>query len=123
MRERGIKPLPVINKAWHVVGIVTLADFMRHAGLDTRHGIGERLQALVTRTGSEHSDKPEVVGQNMTRKVRVAGQAYNVIELVPLFSEGGHHHIPIIDDDKHVVGIITQSDLVRALHQAVRRVD
>ena len=96
---------------------------MRHAGLDTRQGIGERLQALVTRTGSKHSDKPEVVGQIMTRKVRVAGQAHNVIELVPLFSEDGHHRIPIIDDDKHLVGIITQSDLVRALHQSVRRVD
>ena len=123
MRERGIKALPVIDKARHVVGIVTSADFMRHAGLDKHHGIGQRLRALVTRTGSEHSDKPEVVGQIMTRKVRVAGHARNVIELVPLFSEGGHHHIPIIDADKHLVGIITQSDLVRALYQAVRRVD
>lgn len=123
MRERRIKALPVIDKARHVVGIVTSADFMRHAGLDKHHGIGERLRALVTRTGAEHSDKPEVVGQIMTRKVRVAGETRNVIELVPLFSEGGHHHIPIIDDDKHLVGIITQSDLVRALYQAVRRAD
>jgi CBS domain-containing membrane protein len=123
MRDRAIKALPVIDKARHVVGIVTSADFMRHAGLDKRHGMGERLRALVMRTGAEHSDKPEVVGQIMTRKVRVAGQASDVIELVPLFSEGGHHHIPIIDDEKHLVGIITQSDLVRALYQAVRRAD
>lgn len=123
MRERGIKALPVIDKARHVVGIVTSADFMRHAGLNQHGGIGERLRALVTRTGAEHSDKPEVVGQIMTRKVRVAGHVRNVIELVPLFSEGGHHHIPIIDDDKHLVGIVTQSDLVRALYQAVRRAE
>ncbi|HPV25133.1 MAG TPA: CBS domain-containing protein [Casimicrobium sp.] len=57
----------------------------------------------------------------MTRRVRVAGRQSLVIDLVPLFSEGGHHHIPIIDEDKHLVGIITQSDLVSALFRVVRR--
>ena len=121
MRERGIKALPVVDKALHIVGIVTLADFMRHAGLDEREGIGERVRALVQRDGAQRSEKPEVVGQIMTRRVRVAGQQSLVIDLVPLFSEGGHHHIPIIDEDKHLVGIITQSDLVSALYRVVRR--
>ncbi len=121
MRERGIKALPVVDKALHVVGIITRADFMRHAGLDAREGIGERVRAWVQRDGSAQSEKPEVVGQIMTRRVRVAGQYSLVIDLVPLFSEGGHHHIPIIDEGKHLVGIITQSDLVSALYRAVRR--
>lgn len=121
MRERHIKALPVVDKTLHVVGIITLADFMRQSGLDAREGIGKRLRALVQRDGSEQSDKPEVVGQIMTRNVRVSGQNGLVIDLVPLFSEGGHHHIPIIDDDKHLVGIITQSDLVSALYRVVRR--
>lgn len=121
MRERGIKALPVVDKALHIVGIITLADFMRHAGLDEREGIGERVRALVQRDGAQRSEKPEVVGQIMTRRVRVAGRQSLVIDLVPLFSEGGHHHIPIIDEDKHLVGIITQSDLVSALFRVVRR--
>jgi CBS domain-containing membrane protein len=36
---------------------------------------------------------------------------------MPLFTESGHHHIPIIDADGRVVGMITQSDFVRALHR------
>ena len=43
-----------------------------------------------------------------------------VIDLVPLFSERGHHHIPIIDAERRLVGMITQSDLVKALYRAVR---
>ncbi|MES2188109.1 MAG: HPP family protein [Pseudomonadota bacterium] len=118
MREHRVKALPVTDRARHIVGIVTVADFMRHAGLDQHHGIGHRLRALVLPSGKVHSDKPEVVGQIMTREVRVASAGRRASELIPLFSEAGHHHIPIIDEDRRLVGIITQSDLVRALYQA-----
>ncbi len=120
MRQRRIKALPVVDRAQRIVGIVTVADFMRHAELDRHDGIAQRLRNLVRRSGTLHSDKPEVVGQIMTREVRVASVNRHLIELVPLFSEGGHHHIPIIDADRRLAGIITQSDLVRALYRAAR---
>ncbi len=119
MRQRRIKALPVVDRARRIVGIVTVADFMRRADLDAHEGLGGRLRALVRRSVSVLSEKPEVVGQIMTREVRVASAQRNLVELVPLFSEGGHHHIPIIDDERRLVGIITQTDLVRALHRAV----
>lgn len=120
MRLEKIKALPVVDKARRIVGIVTVADFMRHADMDVHDGVGDRLRALVRRTGTVSSDKPEVVGQIMTRQVRVASANRHVIELVPLFSEGGHHHIPIIDAEQRLAGIITQTDLVRALYRAVQ---
>jgi CBS domain-containing membrane protein len=62
--------------------------------------------------------KPEVVGQIMTRKVQVASAQRHVIELVPLFSNGGHHHIPIIDAENRLVAITAQTDLLRASYSA-----
>jgi CBS domain-containing membrane protein len=41
-------------------------------------------------------------------------------DLVPVFSENGHRHIPIIDTERRLVGIVTQSDLIKALYTAVR---
>jgi CBS domain-containing membrane protein len=120
LRQRRIKALPVVDPARHVIGIVTPADFMRHADLDRRDGIGQRLHALIRSSGASHSDKPEAVGQIMTRQVRVASASQKLTELMPLFSHEGHHHIPVIDDRQKLVGIITQSDLVRALYHAVR---
>ncbi len=120
LRERRIKALPVIDRSRRIVGIVTVADFMRHADLDTHHGLGQRLRALLQPSRRTHTGKPEVVGQIMTREVRVASAERLAIELVPLFSEGGHHHIPIIDNDQRLVGIITQSDLVKVLYRAAR---
>ncbi|MDB5943760.1 MAG: domain containing rane protein [Ramlibacter sp.] len=120
MRSRRIKALPVTDRARRIVGIVTVADFMRGVDLDQHEGIAQRLRALMRLSGTTHSDRPEVVGQIMTRKVQVASADRFLIELAPLFSEKGHHHIPIIDAEQRLVGIITQSDLIRALYRAVQ---
>jgi CBS domain-containing membrane protein len=115
LRERRIKALPVVDTVRRVVGIVTLADFMREAQLDLHEGFEDKLRRLIRWTLATHSSKPEVVGQIMTRQVRVASAHRHIAELVPMFSDTGHHHIPIIDAERRLVGIITQSDLVKAL--------
>ncbi|MDM0014539.1 HPP family protein [Variovorax sp. J22P168] len=120
LRQHRIKALPVVDRVGRIAGIVTVADFMRLANLDRREGLGARLRAVLRPEGRVHSDKPETVGQIMTREVRVASASRHLSELVPLFAEGGHHHIPIIDDDKRLVGIVTESDVVRALYRITR---
>lgn len=119
MHERRIKALPVTDRTRRVVGIVTQADFFRQIDLQHHEGIGGRLRDFIRATRSVMSSKPEVVGQIMTRQVRVASEDRPLAELVPLFSEGGHHHIPIIDGQRRLTGMITQSDFVRALYRAV----
>ncbi|MDB5861275.1 MAG: putative rane protein, partial [Ramlibacter sp.] len=120
MRQRQVKALPVVDRASRIAGIVTTADFMRLADLDRHEGLGERLRAMLRASGITHTDKPEVVGQIMTRQVRVASADRPLADLIPAFSEGGHHHVPIIDAEGRLVGIITMSDLVRALYRAVQ---
>ncbi|MFT3800740.1 MAG: HPP family protein [Burkholderiaceae bacterium] len=124
MRERRIKALPVIDRARRVVGIVTMADFMRLAQLDGPPiGLGARLLELLRPIGRTHTDRLEVVGQIMTADVRVARAGERIVDLIPLFSEAGHHHIPIVDDERRLVGIITQTDLVRVLYASLKAPD
>ncbi|MEW6706946.1 MAG: HPP family protein [Pseudomonadota bacterium] len=118
LRRHRIKALPVVDRARRIVGIVTLNDFMRGAELDLHAGWADRLRSLVRPSGRSHTGKPEVVGQIMTRQVRVASTDRPLAELVPVFADTGHHHIPVIDSQQRLVGIITQSDLVRALCRA-----
>jgi CBS domain-containing membrane protein len=120
MRVRRVKALPVVDRARRVIGIITTADFMRHANLEKHDSIRERVRSLIRASDTTHSDKPEAVGQIMSRQVRVASTTQRVTDLVELFSTGGHHHIPVIDADQKLAGILTQSDLVRALYRAVR---
>lgn len=119
MRSRQIKALPVLDRTGRIAGIVTQADFLRHANLDRRDGLSDRVRDLVRGSGRLASSKPEVVGQIMTRRVRVARDDRPVVDLLAAFSEDDHHHLPVVDGDGRLVGILTQSDFVRALARAI----
>ena len=44
---------------------------------------------------------------------RVVREQTALVDLVPLFSQYGHHHLPVVDERNHLVGILTESDMVR----------
>jgi CBS domain-containing membrane protein len=98
--KHHIKALPVVDDSGGIVGIVTPADFVRN----------DALQPAAQAAGR--------IGQIMTRNVRVARVDRHLVELIPLFGGTGHHHLPIVEADGHLVGIVTQSDVVAALGRA-----
>lgn len=117
MRARKLKGLPVVDRARRVVGIVTIIDFLKRA--DTRAGghLFERLVGFIRRTPGLSSDKPEVVGQIMTAPAVTIAETAHIISLIPMFAEHGIHHVPVVDAQGKLAGMITQSDLMEALYR------
>lgn len=115
--KHRIHALPVVDRAHRVIGIVTLTDFMKHADLDIYKSFDRKLRRFIRRTRGTHSDKPEVVGQIMSAPVKTAHADAHIVELAPMMSDVGGHHIPIIDEERRLVGIITQSDIIAALYR------
>jgi CBS domain-containing membrane protein len=120
LHHHKVAALPVLDPARRVVGIITVADFLRHAQVDpTRHrSLRERVQALIRRSTDLHSSKPEAVGQVMTQGVQTARVDEPVVELVPRLSDLGLHHIPVLDSERRLAGMVSQSDLLAALYRA-----
>ena len=114
-RQHRIKALPVVDAAGGVVGIVTPADFMRAAEGPEGDTVEARLQQLRHWAQAAPAGEDDVVGRIMTRRVRVASMDRHLSELIPLFGSTGHHHIPIVDGNDRLVGMVTQSDVVAAL--------
>lgn len=52
----------------------------------------------------------------MATPVFSAREDMHIVELVPLLSEKGLHHIPIVNTEKRLVGMVAQSDLIAALY-------
>lgn len=117
LRQHDVKALPVVDGMRRVVGIVTQADFMRDARVDVLEGPGGKPRWQVRTELTSGSDGPAVVGQIMSRRVRVASFDRSLADVVPIFSETGHHHIPVIGADGALAGILTQTDVVRALRR------
>jgi CBS domain-containing membrane protein len=58
------------------------------------------------------------VAELMTHEVVTVRPEQPVVDLVPLFSDRGRHHVPVVDEAGVVVGMLSQSDLIAALYRA-----
>jgi CBS domain-containing membrane protein len=119
LRAHKIKAMPVVDRFGRPVGIVTVADYLRQIDDTTAAGLAVRLQGLLRRTSGTHSEKAEVVGQIMTADVFTARVDTPVATLVHQLSDSGLHHIPVLDENRKVIGMVTQSDLIAALYKRI----
>jgi CBS domain-containing membrane protein len=111
--------IPVINCAQHVIGIVTLEDFIRHARDYPQAALEQRIQALIKPTPGPDSDKPEVVGQIMSHPVITAPENSHIAELLPLLDEKHIRHLPIVNDKAKLVGVLNRDQIVSLLQPEV----
>ncbi|MNR22167.1 inosine 5'-monophosphate dehydrogenase [compost metagenome] len=100
LSHHQIKALPVADEEGRLAGIITLHDLM--IDRESRQPRGrEALEQLR-------------VADLMTREVQTARRYQPLYDLVETFSDGGLHHMPVVEGER-LVGIITQSDMVAAL--------
>jgi len=116
LRYHKVKAIPVIDPFRRVIGVITLVDFIKRANLKTYETFEDKLIRFIRRTPGDTSEKPEVVGQIMATRVVTAREDMHIVELVPMLSDKGLHHVPVVDADARLVGMVTQSDLIAALY-------
>lgn len=115
MRQERVKALPVIDAQRQVLGVLSQAEFLRHSLGDGVEGWGQRLKSWVGGVAGARS----TVQQVMDGSVKGVSVDVPLVDLLPIFSRGGVHHLPVVDARQRLVGIVTQTDLIRALVKAV----
>ena len=115
MRGHRIKALPVVDEADRVVGIVTQTDFMVHAGWYAEPRALQGLGSFIRRASWRNWPLAKTVDQVMTAEVQSVSPELRITELVPAMADFGRHHLPVVDAERRLVGIVTQSDLIAAL--------
>jgi CBS domain-containing protein len=105
MQSGGIHHLPVMD-GQTLVGIVSSTDLMK-LSMGT-HGFDASSVWLFMDTQYELKDimtaNPKTL--NVSETVRHAAES---------LSGGGYHSLPVIDDARQLVGIVTSTDLIRYL--------
>ncbi len=119
LRNRHVKALPVIDSARRVLGIITLEDFIKSASVDFHQSFGQRIRGFMRATVPGLNNLPNAVGQVMSKPVRVISDDRNMLDLAEIFCVDGHHHIPVINSERQLVGMVTQSDFVKAIDRSI----
>ncbi len=117
MAKHKIHSIPITDKLNRLEGILTIADFLNQVKAPTKEPLKERLETFIKITTGIKTNKPEYAGHLMQKKVVTIGPDQHILDLFPLFYEKGIHHLPVIDKNKKLLGIITPKNLLLALHE------
>jgi len=110
MKEREIRHLPVLEKG-RLVGIVSRGD-LREASISASINADQyELHFLLNKL---------TVGKLMTRKVRTVAPDALVVDAADLMTEHKIAGLPVVDAEGAVVGIVTESDLLKMLVRRLR---
>lgn len=102
LQRHRVSALPVASTSGPLLGIVTLLDLL----LPQHHSL------------TAPADRSIKVREAMTAAVVTARADDPVEQLVPAFSDGGLHHMPVLDEERRVIGMVTQADMIAALFHA-----
>jgi CBS domain-containing protein len=98
------KLLPVIDASGRLAGVVSRADLRRVTG--HLHAVSEALAG-----GTPPATAADGVAGIMSASVATVFSDEKLTDIVPRFMAKGHHHLPVIDRHRRVVGMLTQSDI------------
>lgn len=97
--QRRFRHVPVVTPGGRICGIVSDRD----------------LFALVSRDDAQEVLEAKVVADIMTRRVLTATADTNIREIARVLFEERIGCMPIVNQEDQVIGIITRSDILRAL--------
>lgn len=117
LHKHKVKALPVVNDIQTVIGIVTIADFLKDLVAKAASPIDGLRNLSVGQPGSESKLRP--VREIMTRNVLTEHVDTPVAELIRRLSDLGMHHVPIVNQQGQLVGMVTQSDLIASMYQKI----
>ena len=117
MQKHRIRGIPIVDSRCRVIGIVTIADFLNQVGaVDSGQPLKTRMREFIRRTPGVTTDKPEYAGHVMTTPVITIRKDQHILDLFPVFYEKGVHHLPVVDAQDKLVGMVTPKNLLAALH-------
>lgn len=107
LADNRIHHVPVVNGA-KLVGMFSASDMLRmnyNSG-----GIGDGTMDAVL-------DHQQTIEQAMSKDLVTLDAKSTVRDAARILAEGTFHAVPVVDEDRTLLGIVTTTDLVRYLIQ------
>lgn len=128
MVTERISSLPVVDGADQLIGIITEADFLRGLGVPAHHpthNLWQTLESLFTHLAhhAELEAPGDPISDHMVRDVVCASPDHHVDDVLRLMKQHRVKRVLVCDGQRHVVGVVTRSNLVRIFFDRYRETD
>jgi CBS domain-containing membrane protein len=100
-KEMNIMSLPVLNSTHQLVGTLALSDVVE----------------WFCNESEMRGTWQEQVKHIMHRQVVMVKPEQNMADLIPYFVEKSFNYLPVVGDDRKILGIISRSDMIAVLYQ------
>ncbi|MCW8935568.1 MAG: CBS domain-containing protein [Gammaproteobacteria bacterium] len=115
MVSSKISGLPVVDDNDKLVGIITEADFLRALGVPshhTSHSVWQTLENMFHKS-VKIREPVGVVADLMVANVVTITPQHTLQQVLGVMKQNQIKRVIVCDEEKHVVGMITRSDLVK----------
>jgi CBS domain-containing protein len=119
--DRQISGLPVVDDGGKLVGVISESDLMwREKGLDLPPHILFLDSVIYLENPLKHErDLHKVLGQTVGEVMTDRPISITIHSTLPMAARIMHdkkiHRLPVVDAEDRPIGILTQSDIVRAI--------
>jgi CBS domain-containing protein len=114
LADKNISGLPVVDRENRVVGIISEADVVSMVGPRRAHTFKELLRSIVGHPLPERK-MGHIVGDIMTSPAVTVYPDAEISEVVRLMDGHRIRRLPVVDKDQRLVGLISRSDIVKAM--------
>lgn len=119
MAENDLSAIPVVDPAGRCVGIITQRDIITEAREkdveDSERSENRPPHMLPMGSVSLDELTNERVDDMMSEKVVTVGPGDAVTDVADRMLKGGIHHIPVVDEDDQLLGIVSTMDILESL--------
>jgi CBS domain-containing protein len=114
LTKRRISGLPVVDEENHVVGVLSEGDILfKETGGPGKESFLDRWLALPL-AGLNEKLTARTVGEAMTAPAVTIGAKRPLAEAANSMIDEDVNRLPVVDDERRLIGIVTRADLVRA---------
>lgn len=108
LQEHRIRGVPVVENG-RVAGMVAIADFLKLADWRMCRSPLQQLKLLLRGQTSPS------VSRIMSAPAVTVTEETHILDLFEIFAERGINHLPVVDEEGRLSGILTRLDLLSAL--------
>ncbi len=114
LTKQRISGLPVVDGEDHVIGVLSEGDILfKETGGPGKESFLDRWLALPL-VGLNEKLAARTVGEAMTAPAVTIEAKRSLAEAANAMINEGVNRLPVVDDERRLIGIVTRADLVRA---------